>query len=94
MSLDPRNIPTNPDQAAAERVGVLERRLAAAERAPRTVAKAGAPAVPSLTVSTARNGEVVNTEEVLPSGGTAIIDNVANRAYYWNGSAWKSVAVT
>lgn len=94
MTLDPRNIATTAEAASAQRVATLERRLAAAERAPRTVAKAGTPATPASTVETARNGEVINTTEVLPSGGTGIIDSTANRAYYWNGTAWKSVAIT
>jgi hypothetical protein len=94
MPLDPRNVPTTAQAATAQRLADLERRVAALERVNRTVAQSGAPATPSTTTTTSSGGTVRTTLSSQPSGGSTVVDTTGNRAYFWTGTAWRSVSIT
>jgi hypothetical protein len=94
MPLDPRNVPTTSDAKSAQRIADLERRVAALERATRAVAQSGAPSSPTSTTTTSKGGTRILVKAGQPSGGTSVVDSSGNRAYFWTGSSWRSVAIT
>ena len=94
MPLDPRNVPTTAEASTAQRIADLERRVAALERLDRSIAQASAPAAPTTTETTTSGGTVRNKTSSQPSGGSTVVDTAGSRAYFWTGTAWKSVAIS
>jgi len=94
MPLDPRNMPTSSEAQSGQNTADLERRVAALERARQTIVTTTAPSAPVETVTFAASGTIVNRSKQQPSPGASIVDSVAARAYFWDGTAWKSAPLT